>query len=87
MYSPCGKYIVYPLGSFVVLKNVVTEKEAFFDGHTNEVSCVCLSADGNRMASGQINLMGVKVRFIITYNKFYGLQVTLHLLFCSSRPM
>ena len=62
MYSPCGKYIVYPLGSFVVLKNVVTEKEAFFDGHTNEISCVSMSGDGNRLASGQINLMGVKVR-------------------------
>ena len=27
-YTPCGRYLVYPLGSFVVLKNLVTEKEA-----------------------------------------------------------
>jgi WD40 repeat protein len=60
-YSPCGKYIIYPLGSFVVLKNVVTEKEAFFDGHSSEISCLAISKDGNYLASGQINLMGVKV--------------------------
>lgn len=65
VYTPCGKYIVYPLGSFVVLKNMVTDKEAFFDGHTNEISCVSVSPDGNRLASGQINLMGVKADVII----------------------
>jgi WD40 repeat protein len=64
VYTPCGKYIVYPLGSFIVLKNMVTEKEAFFDGHTSEVSCVSVSPDGNRLASGQVNLMGVKVKRI-----------------------
>lgn len=61
VYTPCGKYVVYPLGSFVVLKNLSTEKEAFFDGHTSEISCLSVSNDGNRLASGQINLMGVKV--------------------------
>ena len=62
-YTPCGRYVVYPLGSFVVLKNVVTDKEAFLDGHTSEVSCISISSDGERLASGQIHLMGVKVRF------------------------
>lgn len=63
--SPCGKYIVYPLGSFIVIKNVRTDKEAFLDGHSHDVSCVAMSNDGRTLASGQVNIMGVKVR--ITY--------------------
>ena len=60
-YTPCGKYIIYPLGSFVVLKNLATEKEAFLDGHTNIISCLTVSSDGTRASSGQINISGVKV--------------------------
>lgn len=64
-YSNCGRYLVYPLGSFVVVKDVQSGKEAFLDGHTNEVSCISLSPDGSRLASGQKNLMGVKVNHLI----------------------
>jgi WD40 repeat protein len=60
-YTPCGKYILYPLGSFVVLKNLTTDKEAFFDGHSSEVSCLSVSSDGSKLVSGQVNLMSVKV--------------------------
>ena len=63
-YTPCGKYLLYPLGSFVVIKNIKSGKESFFDGHTREVSCLSLSKDGFRMASGQMNISGVKVWFI-----------------------
>lgn len=62
-YSPCGKYLLYPLGSFVVIKNVKTGIEAFFDGHTREISCLSISNDGLRMASGQMNIPGVKVSY------------------------
>ena len=60
-YTPCGRYLVYPLGSFVVIKNLATEKEAFIDGHTNIISCLTISEDGTKLASGQINISGVKV--------------------------
>jgi WD40 repeat protein len=60
--TPCGKYIVYPLGSFIVIKNVRTDKEAFLDGHSQDISCVAISNDGKALASGQANIMGVKVR-------------------------
>lgn len=63
--SPCGKYIVYPLGSFVVLKNLVTDKIAFLDGHNNEISCIAVSHDGTRAASGQTHLMGVKADVLV----------------------
>lgn len=64
-YTPCGKYIVYPLGSFIVIKNVVTDREAFLDGHNNEISCVAISNDGATLASGQTNLLGVKADVIV----------------------
>ena len=68
-YSPCGNYMVYPLGSFVVLKNVKTDKECFLDGHSHEISCLSVSKDGKWIASGQINIIGVKVSsfFLIYY--------------------
>jgi cilia- and flagella-associated protein 52 len=60
-YTPCGRYLLYPLGSFIVLKNLVTDKEAFLDGHTNNISCITLTQDGDKVASGQISISGVKV--------------------------
>eukprot|EP01041_Mallomonas_annulata_P004309 gene4309-8569_t len=64
-YTPCGKFMIYPLGSFVVVRNIKTEKEAFLDGHTREVSCISVSHDGQRLASGQVNFLGVKADLII----------------------
>ena len=60
-YSNCGQYIIYPLGSFIVLKNIATGKESFLDGHTSEISCVVKSHDGTLLASGQSNIAGIKV--------------------------
>ena len=64
-YTPCGGYIVYPLGSFVVIKNLSTDKEAFLEGHSREVSCVAISPDGTRVATGQANITGVKADVIV----------------------
>lgn len=64
-YTPCGKYIVYPLGSFVVLKNVRTDKESFLEGHTRDISCVAVSHDGTKCASGQNNITGVKADVVV----------------------
>jgi cilia- and flagella-associated protein 52 len=61
-YSPCGRYLVYPLGSLIVIKHIKSEKEAFLDGHNSEISCLRISHDGSSIASGQVNFPGVKVR-------------------------
>lgn len=57
---------MYPLGSFIVIKNLTTDKEAFLDGHSDEVSCITISRDGSRLASGQKYLMGVKVSTLLS---------------------
>lgn len=64
-YTPDGKYIIYTLGSFVVLKNLKTDKEAFLEGHSQDISCLAMSHDGSKAASGQINLIGVKADVIV----------------------
>jgi hypothetical protein len=61
-YTPCGKYLIYPLGSFLVIKNLVTDKEAFLDGHSNIISCATINRDGTKLASGQVSMTGIKVR-------------------------
>ena len=60
-YTPCGKYVIYPLGTLVVIKKISTDEDIFLDGHTHEISCLTLSKDGSKIASGQVNIVGVKV--------------------------
>lgn len=64
-YTPCGQYMVYPLGSLIVIKNIGTQKESFLNGHTKEVSCIAVSHDGQKLASGQVNHLGVKADLIV----------------------
>ncbi len=47
--------------STVVIRNVYENTQAFLQGHTDRVSCLSVSADGKRLASGQDIEMGFKV--------------------------
>ncbi|RYH31397.1 hypothetical protein EON65_02715 [archaeon] len=53
------------MGSFIVIKNLLTDREAFLDGHSQDVTCVGMSNNGNRLASGQMHFTGVKADVII----------------------
>ena len=64
-YTPCGGYLLYPLGSLIVLKHIKSDKECFLDGHTYDISCLKLSHDGKYAASGQSSNMGVKADVIV----------------------
>jgi hypothetical protein len=64
-YTPCGKYVVYPLGTMVVVRNLSSDAQAFLEGHNNAVSTLAISHDGKRLASGELGLTpGTKVRRI-----------------------
>lgn len=53
--TPCGGYMVYPLGAILVVRSMTGKnKQAFLEGHTSEISCVAMSADGTRIVSGQV---------------------------------
>ena len=52
-YTSCGGYVLYPLGSIIVLRNIATGKQAFLEGHSGDVSCIASSKDNVYLASGQ----------------------------------
>lgn len=64
-HSPCGAYVLYPLGSNVVVKNLDTGGLVALQGHDGDVSCVAVSRDGTMAASGQSQHLGVKADAIV----------------------
>lgn len=46
--------ILYSSAATVVLHSMSTNTQSFFNGHTDDVTCVALSADGRYAASGQV---------------------------------
>lgn len=55
MLTPCGNYMVYPLGSILVVRSMTGKnRQAFLEGHTADISCVAMSVDGSRIVSGQV---------------------------------
>mmetsp|Transcript_29704 Transcript_29704/g.34974 ORF Transcript_29704/g.34974 Transcript_29704/m.34974 type:complete len:83 (+) Transcript_29704:78-326(+) len=52
-YTPCGNYMIYPLGSQIIVKNTVTNNQTFLEGHSSDVSCIAMSSDGRTLASGK----------------------------------
>lgn len=66
---PSRKHILYPLGSTVVIKNLLETAKAgstakdssrFLKGHTGTISCLALSRTGKYVACGQATHMGFK---------------------------
>ena len=62
-------WLVYPLGSLVVIRQAQTDDAAgrigFLQGHSNDVSCLCVSRDGTRLASGQTAQQGVAADVLV----------------------
>ena len=58
-------YIVYALGSTVVVRDIEANTQCFMAGHTHKVSCLAVSPDGSKIASGQTNYPGFKAPVII----------------------
>ncbi|KAA0148337.1 hypothetical protein FNF29_06724 [Cafeteria roenbergensis] len=65
IYHPDGEHVIYPLGSTVVVKNLRKNTQAFLQGHTDRVTCVAISRDGKRIASGQRTSMGFRAPVMV----------------------
>ncbi|XP_018044232.1 PREDICTED: cilia- and flagella-associated protein 52 [Atta colombica] len=62
---PDEKHLLYPMGYKVVIKNIETSEQRFLNGHTNNVSTLCVSPCGEYVASGQNNHLGFKAMVIV----------------------
>lgn len=65
-YTPCGKFVVFPLGSVVVLRSLSSKKQFFLDaGIDKKVSCVALSQDGSFLATGHETPAAFKAEIVV----------------------
>ena len=62
---PDNEHLIYPLGSTIVVRHVVSRVQSFLRGHDQRVSCISISNTGNYLASGQQTHMGFQAEIII----------------------
>lgn len=62
---PDNEHLIYPLGSTIVVRHVVSRAQHFLRGHDQRVSCITVSKSGNYLASGQQTHMGFQAEIII----------------------
>lgn len=67
LLHPNDQHLIYPLGSTIVVRDLVNHTQTFLQkgGHDKAVSCLTLSATGKYLASGQVTHMGFNATIII----------------------
>jgi len=49
---PDNEHILFPLGTTIVIRNIITRTQQFLRGHDNDVSVIRVSNSGRYVASG-----------------------------------
>jgi hypothetical protein len=70
---PDNEHLIYPLGSTIVVRHLLTRAQTFLRGHDNKITgnliyinlVIKVSKNGKYLASGQRNFMGFKADVII----------------------
>lgn len=62
---PDNEHIIFPLGTTIVVRNIITRTQQFLRGHDNDVSVIRVSSSGKYVASGQKTHMGFLAEIII----------------------
>lgn len=62
---PDNEHLIYPLGSQIIIRNILTREERFLKGHNNDVSTISVSNSGKYLASGQKTFSGFKADIIV----------------------
>lgn len=55
---PDNEHLIYPLGSTIVVRHIISRSQTFLRGHDNEISVISVSPSGKYVASGQKTFMG-----------------------------
>ncbi|MCQ2818601.1 MAG: WD40 repeat domain-containing protein, partial [archaeon] len=70
---PDNETLIFPIGSQIVVRNVLSRQDHFLKGHNNDVSVLCLSPSGKYLATGQKTFLGFKADVIIWDLETYSL--------------
>ena len=62
---PDNETLIFPIGSQIIVRNVLTRQDSFLRGHDNDISIMALSKSGRYLASGQKTFSGFKADIII----------------------
>ncbi len=62
---PDNEYIMFPLGTTIIIRNIITRTQQFLRGHDNDVTVIRVSNTGKYVASGQKTHMGFQAEIII----------------------
>lgn len=62
---PDNEHILFPLGTTIVVRNIITRTQQFLRGHDNDVSVIRVSNSGKYIATGQKTHMGFQAEIII----------------------
>ena len=52
MLHPDNEHIMYPLGTTIVLRHIISRTQNFLRGHDNDISVITVSNSGKYIASG-----------------------------------
>lgn len=63
MLHPDNEHILYPLGTTIVVRHIITRTQHFLRGHDNDISVITVSNTGKYIASGQKTYSGFAVSF------------------------
>ena len=62
---PDNEHLIFPLGSTIVIRHIVSRTQSFLRGHDQRISCITVSRSGTYIASGQQTHMGFQAEVII----------------------
>ena len=61
MLHPDNEHILFPLGTTIVLRHIISRTQNFLRGHDNDISVIAVSNSGKYIASGQKTYSGFQV--------------------------
>ena len=62
---PDNEHIIFPLGSTIIVRHIISRTQTFLRGHDNEITSLAVSKSGKYLVSGQKTFQGLKADIII----------------------